>query len=160
MRRKEKEITDKREMGSILKTAKFVTLAMVDRGEPYLVTLTHYYDDQKDAIYFHCAQEGRKVRILREDNRVYGQALLDRGYVEGKCDHLYATVQFSGKASFVQDVNEKRQALVAMITRLDPNPNKIIAEQITNKSLARVNIGRIDIDSMTGKRSEKVIVSM
>ena len=47
-----------------------------------------------------------------------------------------------------------------MIHQLEPNPKKVIETQITAKSLKRVNIGRIDIDYMSGKRSKEVIISV
>jgi len=59
----------------------------------------------------------------------------------------------------VNDVEEKRHALIIMIKQLDKNPEKIIEKQITEKSLNRVKIGRIDVTYLSGKKSEKVIIS-
>ena len=47
-----------------------------------------------------------------------------------------------------------------MIRALDDNPEKLMAEQISDKSLARVGIGRIDINYMSGKKANKVIISL
>jgi nitroimidazol reductase NimA-like FMN-containing flavoprotein (pyridoxamine 5'-phosphate oxidase superfamily) len=160
MRRKEKEITDRKEMVRILTEAKYVTVAMTDVDGPYLATLTHAYDPAKNAIYFHCASDGRKVDVLRRDNRVWGQALIDRGYVTGKCDHLYETTQFKGRVAFLDDPDEKRHALETMIRKNEKDPETVIKDQVTDKSVYRVNIGRIDIEFMSGKRSDRVIVSM
>jgi len=91
---------------------------------------------------------------------VWGQALLDKGYVQGACDHLYATTQFKGTVTFVKDKEEKKYALKTMIRALDDNPEKLKAEQITDKSVARVGIGRIDIEYMSGKKANKVIIAL
>jgi hypothetical protein len=160
MRRKEKQITDRHEMISILTEARYVTVAMCDEDGPYLVSLTHGYDEKRNALYFHCAQGGRKVDVLQKDNRIWGQALVDLGYAEGRCDHLYATTQFRGRVTFVEDLEEKRHALKTMIRKNEPSPDRVIAEQISEDSLLRVRIGRIDIDFMSGKRSDRVIVSL
>jgi len=144
----------------IVNEARYVTVAMADADGPYLATLTHAYDEPRNAIYFHCAHEGRKVDALRKDNRVWGQALVDKGYVDGKCDHLYETTQFRGKVVFVQDPAEKRHALEIMIQKNETGPDAVIAEQVTDKSVARVNIGRIDIEYMSGKRADEVVVSL
>lgn len=160
IRRKEKEVTDRSEMVRVLNEAKYVTIAMTDVDGPYLATLTHVFDEKNNVLYFHCAKEGRKVDILRRDNRIWGQALIDLGYVERKCDHLYESTQFRGKAVFVKDTQEKRHALEAMIRKNDPDPEAVIGAQLTEKSLARVNVGRIDIEYMSGKKSDKVIVSL
>jgi nitroimidazol reductase NimA-like FMN-containing flavoprotein (pyridoxamine 5'-phosphate oxidase superfamily) len=159
MRRKDKEITDMSEIEAVLEKAKYVTLAMCRESEPYLVTLSHGYDRKKDCLYFHCAGEGKKIDILQENNRVWGQALEDRGYVPGKCDHLFATVHFEGRVSFIRDSDEKKHALTVMIQALEDNPYEVIKEQLTTASLARVTVGRIDILSKSGKKADKVIVS-
>ncbi len=159
VRRREKEVTDKGELVRVLLEAKYITMAMCDEDGPYLATLTHGYDKERNAIFFHCAQTGRKIDALRRDGRVWGQALMDLGYVDGSCDHLYETTQFRGRVTFVDDLEEKRHALMTMIHKNERDPEKIILEQITDDSLRKVNIGRIDIDLMTGKRSHEVIIS-
>lgn len=160
IRRKEKEIEDKDEMISIIESAQFITVAMSLNNEPYLATLSHGYDKEKGCIYFHCAQEGKKVDFLKENNVVWGQALEDHGYADGSCDHLYATTQFKGRVSFIEDTEEKRHALSIMIHQLESDPSKVIEEQLTEKSIKRVNIGRIDIDFMSGKKAKEVVISL
>jgi len=159
IRRKEKAIEDKDEIISIIRNAKYVTIAMSVDDEPYLATLSHGYDVENYCLYFHCAHEGKKIDILKNNNIVWGQALQDDGYADGSCDHLYATAQFRGRVSFVEDTDEKRHALVTMIHALESKPEKVIAEQITEKSVRGVNIGRIDIEFMSGKKAKEVIIS-
>jgi len=159
IRRKEKAITDLAEMEEILNSSKYITIAMSKDNEPYLATLSHGYNAEEKCIYFHCAKEGKKIDILEENNVVWGQALIDRGYASGKCDHLYATTQFKGKVSFVEDLEEKRNALVSMINQLEKNPKEVIEKQINEKSLQRVIVGRIDIEFMSGKESKEVVIS-
>jgi nitroimidazol reductase NimA-like FMN-containing flavoprotein (pyridoxamine 5'-phosphate oxidase superfamily) len=158
IRRKEKEITEAAEMIAILRKAKYITVAMCLDDEPYLVTLSHGFDAKNHCIYFHCAQEGKKIDILKKNNLVWGQALKDDGYAIGKCDHLYATTQFRGRVTFITDENEKRYALRVMIDQLEEVPDEVYAEQVTDKSVKRVGVGRIDIEAMTGKRASEVII--
>jgi nitroimidazol reductase NimA-like FMN-containing flavoprotein (pyridoxamine 5'-phosphate oxidase superfamily) len=75
-------------------------------------------------------------------------------------DHLYATTQFVGRVTFVEDMQEKRHALEVMIKALEDNPPKVMAAQLTEKSIKGVQIGRIDIDHMSGRKSEEVIISV
>jgi len=160
IRRKEKEIKDKKELIWIVEEANYITVAMCSDNRPYLVTLNHGYDKSKNCIYFHCAQEGKKIDILTDNNHIWGQALVDKGYVQGMCDHLYATTQFSGRVTFVTDFEEKKHALTVMISALEEEPEKVIRKQLTNESVSNVGIGRIDIETMCGKKAEKVIVSV
>ena len=159
IRRKEKEIKSKDEMIDILKKTKYITIAMCEKNNPYLVTLTHGYDKKKNAIFFHCSNEGKKIDILRKNNIVWGQALIDDGYVTGKCDHLYSTTQFKGTVTFIDNILEKKHALQTMITQQETMPNEVMKEQITEKKLKNVNIGRIDITYLSGKKSDEVILS-
>jgi len=160
IRRKEKKISDKNEMLAILENAKYITIAMCAGNEPYLVTLSHGYDRERNCIYFHCAREGKKIDILKEQNKVWGQALMDKGYVQGSCDHLYATTQFMGRVTFVENSDEKKHALEVMINALEEDPQKVPDTQLTEKSIEGVQIGRINIEYMSGKKSDKVIISI
>ena len=159
IRRKEKEIKSKDEITNILKNTRYVTIAMCEENIPYLVTLTYGYDSKKNAIYFHCAKEGKKIDILRKNNVVWGQALIDKGYVLGKCDHLYETAHFMGNVTFIDDISEKKHALETMIKQQEQSPEEVIKKQISEESLKRVNIGRIDILFISGKKADKVIIS-
>lgn len=160
IRRKEKAIRDKNEILDILEKAKYITIAMCKDNEPYLVTLSHGYDRERNCVYFHCASEGKKIDILKAHNLVWGQALLDKGYVEGACDHLYATTQFMGRVTFIDAVDEKRHALEIMIEARENVSKKEVDEQLTEKSIRRIQVGKIDIEFLSGKKSEKVIISV
>jgi nitroimidazol reductase NimA-like FMN-containing flavoprotein (pyridoxamine 5'-phosphate oxidase superfamily) len=154
VRRKEQSIDDEGEMIAILRRVKHVTMAMCRGDEPYLVTVSHGYDEDRRAVYFHCGQEGRKVDILRANPVVWGQALEDPGYVEGDCDQPYATTQFRGIVVFIDDLEEKRHALETIVGQLESEPGPVLDKHVTEDTLERVNIGRVDIEYMSGKRSK------
>ena len=160
VRRKEKAITDVDEMKEILLGAQYITIAMCKDNQPYLVTLSHGYDPEEDVIFFHCASKGKKIDYLQANNVVWGQATIDKGYTQGACDHLYATTQFMGKVTLLRDLKEKKKALINMIKKLDNDPQAIIEKQLTEKSVARVTIGRIDIEDMSGKKQNTVEISL
>lgn len=72
MRRKDREVTDQKELAKILDSCKTCYLAMVDEGKPYLVPLSYGYEFIGDnlILYFHCAKEGRKLDILRTNPQI------------------------------------------------------------------------------------------
>ncbi len=160
IRRKEKAITDIDEMKKIITKVQHITFALCKGNEPYLVTVNHGYDPIKNCIYFHCATKGKKIDILKENNIVWGQALIDKGYIQGSCDHLFATVQFRGIVTLVDDFEEKKDALLNMIHKLEENPEEAAAKQLTEKSISRVLIGRIDINYLSGKEAKKAVISL
>ncbi|HXX55979.1 MAG TPA: pyridoxamine 5'-phosphate oxidase family protein, partial [Methanoregula sp.] len=68
MLRKDREITDRKEMEAVLQAAPVCRLAMVDGDEPYVVPLCFGYES--GSFFFHSALEGRKIDILRKNPRV------------------------------------------------------------------------------------------
>lgn len=157
MRRKDKEITDSRLLKNILKSVKYVTISMSMNNQPYLVSLSCGYDENHNCIYFHCAKEGKKLDFLKANSIVWGQAVLDYGYLQGECDHNFASVHFKGKVSFIADPDEKLHAVEIMIRQLDKNPDALIA-RINQERLKSTLIGRIDIDLITGKKSKELTI--
>ena len=150
MRRKEYEITDIDMMKRVLASTKYVTIALCKNGEPYLVTLSHGYDAKRNCIYFHCAREGKKLDYVRANDKVWGQAMIDEGYTE-ECNQPYTSVQFLGKVTFLEGVDEKLQALTCMIRQLNKNPEKAIAD-LKPENLKNLTVGRIDIECLSGKQ--------
>lgn len=152
LRRTERAIDDVAVLREILASQKTMTLALCRDDEPYLVTLNYGYERTSDRLYFHCADEGKKVDVINANPRVWGQVLDDRGYVVGACDHAFRSVHFSGTARWVDDLEEKRRALTMMIEHLEPDPEPVKEQQIKDASLARVRIGYVGIHGMSGKQ--------
>ncbi len=156
IRRKDKEITDPKQLKKILDETSYVTLAMVKDGEPYLVSLSHIYDADENCIYFHSAPEGKKLDIMRANPLVWGQAMLDHGYYVGQCSHLYASVMFKGRVEFVSDMEIKRRVFHDMVLKLEPDPDSIMDDMLNSKRMPTTVVGRINIEHMTGKKSAEV----
>ena len=150
VRRKDREITNVAELKRILKTTTYVTIALCMDNEPYLVSLSHGYDEKRNCIYFHCASEGKKLIYAKSNNKVWGQAVQDYG-VTDECDYAYKSVHFSGRLFLIDDLPEKQHAMEVMGRQLSPNPETKLAK-IKPEKLAATAMGRIDIDSMTGKQ--------
>jgi nitroimidazol reductase NimA-like FMN-containing flavoprotein (pyridoxamine 5'-phosphate oxidase superfamily) len=157
VRRREKEITDERLLKKILKNSKYVTIALSMNNQPYLVSLSHGYDEEHNCLYFHCAKEGKKLHYLKANNTVWGQALLDHGYSEDEeCTQLYASVHFSGKVTLIENITEKREGMKCMMSQLK-NPDSLMAKLDLNR-LKNTVMGRIEIEYMTGKKSKEVTI--
>jgi nitroimidazol reductase NimA-like FMN-containing flavoprotein (pyridoxamine 5'-phosphate oxidase superfamily) len=153
LRKKDQEITDEEEMRAILREAHYVTLAMCLDDDPYLVTISHGFDADRNAIYFHCAQKGKKIDILRANPVVWGEAVMDMGYDGPDCKQEYATVQFRGKVTFPQEDEEKRHGLTVLLNQFGADVDEFFAKDDTDKAVRKVNVGRVDVEYMSGKRS-------
>jgi uncharacterized protein len=152
VRRKEREITDPDELRLVLKTTKYVTIALCMDGEPYLVSLSHGFDEAKKCLYFHCAPEGKKLTYAQANNRVWGQAVLDFGVTE-ECDYAYTSVHFAGTLSLINDLTEKRHALEVLVRQVSLNPEEKLAK-VKPEKLAKTTIVKIDINYISGKKHQ------
>ena len=155
LRRKDKEIADVGLLNKILKSAKYVTIALSKENQPYLVSLSHGFDENRRCVYFHCAREGKKLEYIKSNNIAWGQAILDYGYSQGECSHRYASVHFQGRISIIADLAEKQMAIECMTRQLDNNPEELIS-RLNSERLKDTVIGRIDILFMTGKKSKEI----
>jgi len=118
-------------------------------GEPYLVSLSHGYDETRNRLYFHCADEGKKLVYMKANCKVWGQAVLDYG-VTDECDYAYTSVHFKGTVCLIDDLGEKQHAMEVMVRQLSENPEEKLSK-IKPEKLAKTTMGRIDISYMTGK---------
>ena len=153
LRRKDREIADHDVLKRVLKSTKYLTIALCMNNEPYLVSLSHGYDENHKCLYFHCASEGKKLAYMTANSKVWGQAIQDYG-VTDDCDYAYTSVHFSGTISLVNDLNEKQHAMSVLVHQLSKRPEEKLAK-IKPEKLAGTTICRIDIDYMTGKQHQQ-----
>jgi nitroimidazol reductase NimA-like FMN-containing flavoprotein (pyridoxamine 5'-phosphate oxidase superfamily) len=150
MRRKEKEIEDKKEIEQVINNALVCRLAMSDDNQPYVVPLCFGYRD--GTIFIHSAREGRKIDILKKNNRVCIELDGDTEMVEAKtaCKWTvkYRSVIGFGKASLVDDREEKLKAYDVIMGHYAQGPFEYKTE-----CLDQTLIIRVDIETMTGKKS-------
>jgi hypothetical protein len=152
VRRKEREITDKEEIKQVLKTTKYVTVALCMDNEPYLVALNHGYDQTQNCLYFHCAPEGKKLIYAQANPQIWGQAVLDFG-VTDECDYAYTSVHFQGKLSLITNSTEKKHALEVLVRQVALHPESKLAK-IKPEKLDKTTIGKICISYMSGKKHQ------
>jgi nitroimidazol reductase NimA-like FMN-containing flavoprotein (pyridoxamine 5'-phosphate oxidase superfamily) len=150
VRRKDREIIDREIMKNVLKSTNYVTIAFSMDNEPYLVSLSHGYDEARNCLYFHCASEGKKLVYAKSNNKVWGQAVQDYD-VADECDYAYTSVHFSGSLFLIDDLKEKEHAIEIIIRQQSQNPEAKLAKMKPEK-LATTTMGRIDINCMTGKQ--------
>ena len=139
-------------MHKVLKATKYVTIALCMEDEPYLVALSHGYDQTRNCLYFHCAPEGKKLIYAKANPKVWGQAVMDFGVTQ-ECDYAYSSVHFSGKLSLITDINEKKHAMEILILQVSLDP-ELKLSKLKPEKLESVTMGRIDINYISGKSTE------
>ncbi len=153
VRRKDREITESGEMYKVLKSTKYVTIALCMEGEPYLLSLSHGFDQTRNCLYFHCAPEGKKLIYAKANPKVWGQAVLDFGVTQ-ECNYVYSSVHFSGTLSLITDLNEKKHAMEVLIFQVSLDPEVKLAK-IKPEKLESLTMGRIDINYISGKSTRR-----
>ena len=153
MRRKDREIEDRAELESIISAATVCRLAMSQDDRPYIVPHCFGYEDGN--LYFHSADEGKKLEVLRVNNLVCFEMDIDHELVRAdlpcESEMKYRSVIGFGQASFVNEVEEKRIAL-DIITRHYSEVNAEGTFEYPEQKLARTVIIKVKIESLTGKK--------
>jgi len=154
MRRSDRAITDADEIMSILHTGRFATFALVDEGDPYVVTLSYGLDSSGSTMYFHVAHEGRKLDIISRDPRACASVVIDHGYNHGECEHPFESVVMEGVFRVVAGDNEKLTAMHALVDHLEADPEGYWASrkwQLSDR-LAGFTALAFDIEAVSAKR--------
>lgn len=109
MRRKDREITDFDEMMKIIAKCDTCRLAINDDEYPYIVPLNFGTDvvDGQLYLYFHSANAGTKLDLLRKNNKVTFEMDCEHNIILYKermsCTMGYASVIGHGMVEFVKD---------------------------------------------------------
>jgi nitroimidazol reductase NimA-like FMN-containing flavoprotein (pyridoxamine 5'-phosphate oxidase superfamily) len=147
MRRKDREISTQ-EAQNILQSAQYGILSVSSlHNEPYGVPLNFCVLD--DAIYFHCAAEGRKISILAQNKQVSFCVVGKSEVLPEKFGMRYESVIVSGTAEEVAD-REKQLALEGMLKKYSSPYFQEGLEQI-KLNISKTKVYRILIETMSGK---------
>ena len=142
MRRNEREITDRKKIDGIIRRCLVCRLAMCDEGQPYIVPLNFGYDG--DFLYFHAASEGRKIDIIKKNNRVGFEfdILHDIVTANQACNWgaKYESVMGSGTAEIVDNLEAKKEALEWIMRQYGSGTWKFPREILKKTLILRVSI--------------------
>jgi nitroimidazol reductase NimA-like FMN-containing flavoprotein (pyridoxamine 5'-phosphate oxidase superfamily) len=153
-RRVERDMPEKADQLAVVKSQKFMFLALSDGKQPYGLPLNYGFSESENAFYVHCALEGRKLDILRANPAVWGVIVEDNGYIPVRCSHAFRTVMFSAQAEFVESPSEKRHGLEVLIDQLEPDPAPRKA-RLSDAALLKTTILRLRVSAFSGKQNKK-----
>lgn len=153
MTRREREVTDLKEIQNILDESKVLHLGLVDNGMPYIVPMNYGYimEDGKLTLYVHGATTGYKLDVIRSNPICCFEMECGVQPFEGEVACQYGTVYQSlmgrGTAEIVEDVQEKQDAMTILMktqTGKDFTFNK--------KLVSIVSVIRITVTEYTAKK--------
>ncbi|SDG35977.1 pyridoxamine 5'-phosphate oxidase family protein [Desulfosporosinus hippei] len=150
MRRSDKEITDQNLMDEIIKKAQVCRLAVSYKDMPYIIPINFGYLDK--VLYFHSANDGLKLSILRENPQACFEVEIDTQIVpsEKGCEWTmrYQSVIGFGEVEFIDDIISKRESMKIIMEHYandKPFPSDTMLEGIT--------LYKLKVNTMTGKQS-------
>ncbi len=154
IRRKDKEIVDEKMMISIIEKAIVCRVAMCWQGEPYVIPMNFGYQD--NYIYLHSARQGRKLDILRNNDKVCIEFDVDVELVQSqeacKTSMKYKSLLIFGKAVILKDIAEKKKGLDIIMHHYYYH-NSPSVFHYPEDALEKVIIIKVKIEKMTGKES-------
>jgi nitroimidazol reductase NimA-like FMN-containing flavoprotein (pyridoxamine 5'-phosphate oxidase superfamily) len=150
MRRSKDEITDRAVMDEIIRQCRVCRLGLTDGEEPYIVPLCFGYDGK--ALYFHSAVKGRKIDILRKNNRVCVEFDIPEEMKEAeqgcKWGITYCSVIGFGTAELVDEREAKIKALEILMAQYSDKKYTFPDDVMLKTAVIKVTIHRI-----TGKQA-------
>ncbi|GHV69012.1 pyridoxamine 5'-phosphate oxidase [Spirochaetia bacterium] len=154
MRRHDREITNIDEKINIIDKCKVCRIALCDGEEPYIVPLNFGYTFENNSLtlYFHGALEGRKIDLLKKNNKACFEVDCGHELIEGKeaSEYSYAfeSIIGFGKIVFLETDEEKTRGLRILMKHQTGKD----FEQFSEQALAVTAVYKMEVDSFTGKR--------
>ncbi|MDR1385685.1 MAG: pyridoxamine 5'-phosphate oxidase family protein [Planctomycetaceae bacterium] len=157
MRRKDKEIIDVNEKLKIIGKNKVCRLALSDNHQPYIVPLNYGYSFEKEILtfYFHSANEGKKLEIMKKNNRACVEIDCDDVLIEGEkpCNYNYAfkSIIAVGRIIMLNTIDEKKEGLTHLMKH---QTGKSEQYHFDEKMMERIIVYKMVAEEFTGKRKE------
>jgi nitroimidazol reductase NimA-like FMN-containing flavoprotein (pyridoxamine 5'-phosphate oxidase superfamily) len=150
MRRKEKEIKDPQMLEQLIKEAQICRVAFHSDPYPYIVPMNYGYHE--NALYFHCALEGKKLNLL-EANPMVGFEIeinerLETSEESCRWTTHYQSIFGQGEIAIIKDFDEKERGLDILMQQHGKSDNKY-----ESKLVDRMHVLKLSIHQMTGKQS-------
>ena len=152
MRRKDREITSRKEIDGIIRGSLVCRLAMVAGDAPYLVPLSFGYDGS--SIYLHTARGGKKIQCIEANSRVCFEFERNVKLVpgdKGACSWSLSYESVIGYGTIEELVAPEEKELGLNEIALQYSGKRWHFEDV---ALSKTRVWRISVDSMTGKRAQ------
>lgn len=161
MRMVKREIHEMEPINEFLSQSKIGYLGLAEEGVPYVVPLNFVW--QQDSIYFHGANEGKKVRIIANNSEACFTVCEDLGTIANpipaNTDTAYFSVMIFGKIEKVEDKQERLTAMQAMLDKYVPgyfkNPLASAHLEKYQSSLgSKTAVFKLTAQKITGKENK------
>ena len=151
MREKNQEITDTKILEDILSKSEICRIAMIDVDKPYILPFNYGY--KNNCIYIHSAPEGKKIELLKSNNKVCFEVEQKADIVKHEKDckwtATYRSIVGYGVIEIINDFEQKQKALEIIMTHYGKT-GEVSFEQ---KQVEFVVVLKLNITEISGKQS-------
>lgn len=151
MRRAEKEIKSQADITGIIRQSRVCRLALADGDQPYVLPLNFGYD--APYLYFHSADQGRKLDILRKNPKVCfvfdHLEKIKKDSLACEWGAAFVSVIGEGTAEILSAPEEKVKGLNAIMAQYSNR-----SFDFPKETLDRTAVIRVTVSNLTGKRGE------
>lgn len=148
--RRRDRLMDSDKVVALLSSAEYGVLSMVDEnGEAYGLPMSFVFDGDS-ALYLHCAPEGRKLRAIEHHTQVSFAIVGNTQVIPHKFTTNYESIVLTGKASIVNDEDERWKALEMILEKYSPEHIEI-GKKYALASLHRTKIIKLTISNISAK---------
>ena len=120
-----------------------------DDGYPYGIPLDHWYCEEDNRLYFHCAKVGHKIDAITACDKV-SYCVMDEGFRrDGEWALNINSVVVFGRMRIVEDEKKKREICTNLVRKF--TDDEAYLEKELASAFPRVNCLELAIEHMTGK---------
>ena len=150
VRRRDRLLTEE-EAFDLLQRGEYGILSMMaESGGAYGIPISYVWDGA-ESVYFHCAPEGRKLRLLAADDRVSFCVVGHTRVIPHQFTTAYESILLQGRIRMDLPEQERWHALELLLKKYSPEDLQE-GMKYAERSFHRTNILRLDIEYMSGKR--------
>lgn len=151
--RRQDRIFSEEEARQLLRNGEYGVLSMVDgtNGEAvaYGVPVSYVWDGE-DAVYIHCAKEGRKLRCLAGNASVSFCVVGQTRVIPDKFTTAYQSIVLACRAATNLPEEERRKALQMILDKYSSDYTEI-GRKYAERSFPRTEVIKLTIDKWSGK---------
>ena len=149
LRRKDRIMIDADAL-RLLREAEFGVLSMVCDNGAYGIPITYAWDGGS-SLYFHGAHEGRKIGCLQKNQNVSFCIVGKTRVLPKESSVAYESLILEGTVDLNLSTEEKKYGLGLIINRFSDGSQPGIGH-MDERMLARVNVWKMDVATISGKR--------
>ncbi len=150
MRKQDREM-GRPEAEAILAKGMYGVLSM-NAGDDYGYGVPLSYVFQDNSLYLHCALEGKKLTYLRRHHKVTFCVVGEAEPAPEKYSMKYQSVIVFGRASEINQREEKVKTLIDLVKKYYTDPEHIAkGREVAANFVDKTVVIRIEIDHLTGK---------